>query len=56
MDPLPQPPNSKFNLLWKIAYTLMMLNKKDIPKRKLLANKSNEYGYKYPQLNIGKLN
>ena len=28
MDPLPQPPNSKFNLLWKIAYTLMVLKKK----------------------------
>ena len=30
--------------------------KKDIPKRKLQANKSNEYGYKNPQQNIGKLN
>jgi len=36
--------------------TLIPKPKKDIPKRKLQANKSNEYGYKNPQQNIGKLN
>lgn len=36
MDPLSQPPNSKFSLLWKTAHTLMVFKKKkkDIAKRR----------------------
>ena len=36
MDPLSQPPNSKFSLLWKTAHTLKVFKKikKDIVKRR----------------------
>ena len=35
MDPFPQPPNSKFTLLSKIAYTFMVLKKKKRRSKKM---------------------
>ena len=47
MDPLPQPPNSKFSLLWKIAHTLMVLKKKKTFQKdevRILISQINSFG------------
>lgn len=57
MDPFPQPPNSKFTLLSKIAYTLMVLKKKkkktfQKDEIRILISQINSFGTRISSLTI----